>query len=443
MGRRNRNIENTVNKNPEPKRTRRRKLTDDEIQAQIDKSINIVNEYRKINEEIRKLRIGKKPKEYKEEVEEINRKEVINFRIKLSVFLVFFIIIGCIFANYYNILGLNLNKNSDVENSSKIDVITTINDLHFSYGNELLFYNNQNIYTYNKSGKISWQYALPEKFNPNIYIKDKYLVVSNNLMGTIYAFYDKKELYNKKIDGQIENVFIDTKGNVAVEYSTSGYKKIVGVYNKKGELLYNTYLASDAILGIELLNDANKMLIITANTSSFKVGINISSIDVNLENASPVVIASLENNFVYDYYVKNNNLILLLDNSIVSLNLSNNEVSKIKEFDSNQMLYISLNNNYYSYVERKVSLDGQYVQENSKLNSKIIGTANVESSPKMFKNIGSVNYLVYQNEIKVYNKWGINIKNISISYPPKEIVPFRNGKSIALVYTNKIYIVNL
>ena len=61
----------------------------------------------------------------------------------------------------------------------------------------------------------------------------------------------------------------------------------------------------------------------------------------------------------------------------------------------------------------------------------------------MFYNISNVNYLVYQNSIQVYNKWGINIKNISIPYSPKEIVPFRNGKSIALIYTNKIYIVNL
>ena len=55
---------------------------------------------------------------------------------------------------------------------------------------------------------------------------------------------------------------------------------------------------------------------------------------------------------------------MLLDNSIVKLDLENTKISKIKEFNSNQMLYISLNNDYYSYVEKKVSTDAEYVQEN-------------------------------------------------------------------------------
>ena len=67
----NKNINNKTKNEETPVRKRRRKLNDEQIQAQIDKSIEIVNEYNKINEETRKRRAGKSVNEYREDVNKL------------------------------------------------------------------------------------------------------------------------------------------------------------------------------------------------------------------------------------------------------------------------------------------------------------------------------------------------------------------------------------
>ena len=47
------------------------------------------------------------------------------------------------------------------------------------------------------------------------------------------------------------------------------------------------------------------------------------------------------------------------------------------------------------------------------------------------------------DKLQIINKWGIEIKNIDIEYPPKDAVIFNDGKSVALIDTNKVYVVNL
>ena len=56
---------------------------------------------------------------------------------------------------------------------------------------------------------------------------------------------------------------------------------------------------------------------------------------------------------------------------------------------------------------------------------------------------GLVNYFIYQDHIQIYNKWGVDLGSREINFIPKKSIAFNHGKSLALIYTNKIYIVNL
>lgn len=436
--------------NPAKVSNRRRKLTDEQIQAQIDKSIQIVNEYNKKNDEIRKRRKGKRVEVYKNELKAEKKKDEVKNSI-LSTFstvtLIIIVAVSCfLFARYSSILGVSINKDTNIDEYNYINMVTGVDDKFFAYQDELLSYNNQVLKTYDKNGKVTWEYTFLEKFTPNIFINGQYMVVSNNSNGKVYFFTGKKETFNKKIDGTIENIFLDRQGNVALEYSTSGYKKIIGVYNNKGKHLYNAYLTSDILVGVEMLENANKLLLIMVNSSSFKSGINISMLDIKKEDKEPYEIATMDNCMIYDYKIDGNAVIMLLDNGIKSINLDTKEIKSIKDYDSNQVLYISLNNDYFSLVEKKLS-DNQevYTIKNLKYNidNSITGIKDIETSPKIFKSEGLINYLVFQNKLSFYNKWGINIKNIAVQYPPKDIIPFRNGRCLALIYTNKICFIKI
>ena len=191
-------------------------------------------------------------------------------------------------------------------------------------------------------------------------------------------------------------------------------------------------------------SSSDKLLLITSNSSSFNIGTTLSIVDGTKNENNINEVAKFDNSLVYDCVVQNQNAILLLDNKIVNCNLSTGNVSDVKDFESSQVLFASLSKNYYILVEKNLGKEVQdYMINTLRLDSTNISQTNVVNSPKMFKSSGYLNYFIYQDKLQVINKWGVELKNIDITLPPKDIVIFNNEKCVALIYSNKIYFVNI
>ena len=190
------------------------------------------------------------------------------------------------------------------------------------------------------------------------------------------------------------------------------------------------------------MDNASKVLIVETASNSFKVGVDIYIIDSNSDSNSTQKIASLDNCFAYDLTIVKDDIIILLDNEIIRCNMNTGNVNKVKTFDSNQMLFIGLSNNYYFSVEKELNDSESYNFDTKLFDNEDIGSMKLKVAPKTVKTSKLLNYIAYQNDIQVINKWGVEVKNILIDSNPKEIIPF-GTKTIALVYTNKVYIVNL
>lgn len=354
------------------------------------------------------------------------------------------IVIVILFFYFGPLVGISLNRNIGIDEKKRIDIVSTDSDIYDEYCSDLLIYSNQKVTTYNSRGVKNWEYSLANQFTPKIYIKNEFMAIANNSNGNIYLFENKKEILNTKIDGEINEIFLDENGNYVVEYSTSGYKKVLGVYSKKGKNLYNAYLSSDPIVYVEIIDGAKQLLVFQTNTSTFKVGINISMIDGSKENQIETI-ATLDNNFIYDLTIQNRNIIMLLDDKIVKCNIDTKDIANIYTFDSSQIMFISLSKNYYTMISKELKEEntaGYSIVSNRFDNSKI-SMLNITDSPKIVKNSGVLEYLVYQDSLQVINKWGIEVKNINIDFPPKDAIAFNNGKSIALIYSNKVYVVSI
>lgn len=416
-----------------------------EFEKDLNKSVNIANNSIAENRKIRESRIGKTSLEL---MQELNNEEEVNqstfeFRKFMAIFIIAIIIVLIyLFFKYADIFGININPNSNKTYS--VDIVTSNDDIYGNYVDDLLVYSNQNLSTYDKKGNKNWEYNLGQSFVPNIYIKDKYLAVSNNSNGYIYLFYNKREILDKKMEGNIKNIYLDIYGNIAVEYTTNGYKKIIGVYNKKGELVSEIYLNSDAIIDITLLDNASKMIVTKVISSSYSIGTQIVSYNLKEENSSEEEIIKLDDLFAFKAILKKSNLILLTENKIVSVNINTKESKVINEFNNSQIIFTDISSDYYVNIEKLLnSSDSLYQIITNTYLGENISTSNLDNSPMMLKNGGYVNYLIYQNSIKVFNKWGVNIKNFNINMYPKDVITFNEGKSIALVYTNRIDIFNI
>ncbi len=413
----------------------------------IDDSLNILKMHNQKEKADREKRIGKTLNEVRDEINKIKNEKIKAFIVaKRFIFMIILLVVLCTLVLLYEygpIFGISLDK-FDTGKEKKIDIVTGENDIYINYNEELLVYSNQKVATYNKNAKKTWEYNLDSMFTPSIYTYEKYMVIVNNTSGNIYLFESKKEILDQNIDGTINHVYLDEYGNMAVEYSTSGYKKVVGVYNKSGRNLYNAYLDNDAIVDLKIIENSNKLLVLQTSSVSSKIGIKVNLIDGTKENDNLIQIAKFDNNFVYDLTIQGRNIIIVLDDRLVKLNIDDKKVTDIMSFESSQLSFISLTSNYFTTVEKELNSDSSNYKINMKrFDNSLISSTSIDNVPKFIQNSGLLNYFVYQDRLSVINKWGIEVKSENIDIAPKNIIVFNGQKAIALVYTNKIRVIKI
>lgn len=438
----NKKIKNSAKQQKRERNNHRNSMNQEEIR-QLSDGIEIVNKHKKKLKQDREKRIGKTKKELEIELEKKNEEEITFKPVMISLVTIIIIILLYCYFQYAPIFGIGIKLNR-AEAPKQIDIVSTESDYYDMYQEELLVYSNQTFTTYDKNGKKTWSYSLDQMFTPEIYIQDKYMVVTNNASGYIYMFENKKEILNKKIEGKIGNIYLDTYGNIAVEYASNGYKKIVGIYNKNGENIYNAHLDNSTIADIKLLENGKKLLVTKVISSSFKSGIEVDLVDSTKQEENIKEVIKLDNNFIYDLTLQGQNIIMLLDNKLLSVNMDTSQTKEIKDFESSQILYFTLSDNYYTCVEKTLNEENDFYKINSvRYDGTLISTMDISNSPKLLKNSGFLNYFVYQDKYSIVNKWGIEVESKNLKTLPKDIIVFNHEKSLALIYTNRIYIENL
>lgn len=438
----NKKIKNSAKQQKRERNNHRNSMNQEEIR-QLSDGIEIVNKHKKKLKQDREKRIGKTKKELEIELEKKNEEEITFKPVMISLVTIIIIILLYCYFQYAPIFGIGIKLNR-AEAPKQIDIVSTESDYYDMYQEELLVYSNQTFTTYDKNGKKTWSYSLDQMFTPEIYIQDKYMVVTNNASGYIYMFENKKEILNKKIEGKIGNIYLDAYGNIAVEYASNGYKKIVGIYNKNGENIYNAHLDNSTIADIKLLENGKKLLVTKVISSSFKSGIEVDLVDSTKQEENIKEVIKLDNNFIYDLTLQGQNIIMLLDNKLLSVNMDTSQTKEIKDFESSQILYFTLSDNYYTCVEKTLNEENDFYKINSvRYDGTLISTMDISNSPKLLKNSGFLNYFVYQDKYSIVNKWGIEVESKNLKTLPKDIIVFNHEKSLALIYTNRIYIENL
>lgn len=415
------------------------------VEDDIAKGVDIVNKNKEELERQRNSRINRFERNANGQMIE---RPKIRYKISSSTILIIcalMILIVWLLYNYGPIFGININNNANVPiDSNRIELVTKDSDIYGMYDEQLYVYSNNTITLYNNKCEVTWTYNFSESFSPNIYVEGKYMLVTNNSTGRIYLFESQNEILNKKIDGIIKNSFIDKYGNIAIEYANeSGYNNIISVYDKKGNNKYDTYLSQENIISLKMLDDAKKLFFAEAISNSSNIGVRIRMIDISKNEGEQIKeIITLDNHFMYKFIVEGKNIYALLDDSIVQIDINSGSMNTLKEFDTTQMLFVALNSDYYTFLERDISQD-KYVIQNVNYSGQTVSSTYIDSVPKDMISSEYINYFIYQDYIHILNKWGVDLGIRQTNFTPKKSIIFNNNKSLALIYTNKIYIINL
>ena len=415
------------------------------VEDDIAKGVDIVNKNKEELERQRNSRINRFERNANGKMIE---RPKIRYKVSSSTILIIFafiILIVWLLYNYGPIFGININNNANVPiDSNRIELVTKDSDIYGMYDEQLYVYSNNTITLYNNKCEVTWTYNFSESFSPNIYVEGKYMLVTNNSTGRIYLFESQNEILNKKIDGIIKNSFIDKYGNIAIEYANeSGYNNIISVYDKKGNNKYDTYLSQENIISLKMLDNAKKLFFAEAISNSSNIGVRIRMIDISKNEGEQIKeIITLDNHFMYKFIVEGKNIYALLDDSIVQIDINSGSMNTLKEFDTTQMLFVALNSDYYTFLERDISQD-KYVIQNVNYSGQTVSSTYIDSVPKDMISSEYINYYIYQDYIHILNKWGVDLGIRQTNFTPKKSIIFNNNKSLALIYTNKIYIINL
>ncbi|MNI57786.1 hypothetical protein D3C73_1128700 [compost metagenome] len=162
-------------------------------------------------------------------------------------------------------------------------------------------------------------------------------------------------------------------------------------------------------------------------------------------------LTKFDNSMLYNLTIYGQDIIMLLDNKIVKYNMQNGSTDTVKGFDTTQINYSMLSSKYYAVIEDEFnknntensSLNHKYMVQTKYYDSRTIASTQIDDLPKSVESGEYLVYLIYQDKIKIVNKWGLEIKEVPIKFPPKKLIQFNNEKCIALIYSNKIYIVNI
>lgn len=385
------------------------------------RKVNVKEEKRKI--EFKKLDLNK-----------INMDKKQILKVGVICLIVLLIIL---FANYTKV-GIVFNKKITDKNTIHVDLTTNKNSI-YPYKNEVLIYSPGKLATYNKHGKQTWSTTIEGIVGAKVSTAGKYIQVINEDKALAYIYKDKYECARIKVDGDILSGTINEKGDSVIEYTSTGAKKTLAVYNKSGKLKYNVKLSNN-IIGQYVLSDDSKYLAyidvniqgISAASTVNVVDFSKSSDNLNVEKIQPET-----SDLIYDLTFNKNKLSYRLEKQVITYNL-NNKTKKVSEMEKEGITNIDIDKSKFAYVV--ANADGTYSFSIRKIGAKESKLVALREMPKSFEYIDGNVFVCYQKHIDIYNSLKMNIKQYESDMVIANTTVFNEGKSVAVLLSDKIVI---
>ena len=379
----------------------------------------------------------KKQNKYKK-----NRKyKNINIKIdrKKMLYLIwgFVFFIGIIIINNYTSLGIVLKKNIDNNDVIQIE-LQTANSKVVPFGNEILVFGNGKITSYNIQGKKTGEIYLDDIIDPDIQTSGKYIQVIDKDKGIVYVYKNKYEVARIKTNGQIYSGNINSDGTSVIEYSANGNKGQIGIYDNNGKIRYNIKLGN-GIIGKYVLSDNSRFLTyVDVNTQGISLCTNINLVDLHSikeDYSNITTIHTVDNALAYDIYWEGKNIIARLDDNYMRYNISSNkkEIIKISE---RQVVNVSDCRKRFASIS--IDKEGNYMLSIRKFTSDAMKEILIENAPKHFEYENGIAYICYGKKIEAYNDFGMKLKHYDSDFAITTPIIFNNGRSLAMLISNKL-----
>lgn len=371
----------------------------------------------------------------------LNRKKLIVL-IVIVVLAILFLIAGIVYeknTSVRNFLDKYVFFKEKYENDLPKIAITSSSDINtYAYKGDVLILKNNLLTAYNSNGNKEYELDI-EISEPIFETAGDYLCIGEKNGNKLYMISNKNINWQKKMEGTIEDITLNSNGYVSVATTGTIYKAVIETFDNTGELLFTDFLSSTYVIDMSLSPDNKKLAIAEANFSGIMIQSNIKEISIEkAKNGDTESIEYKQTNTNGDLivnikYLNKNELACIYDNHIEVI--KDGTSTNISDFSKEETLFADLNNKIIKIIK-----------QDSKIYLKVITneehTKEYEiSEPKEIVVSDEVTAINLGSEVLFYNNSGWLIKRY---YASQEINKIVLSDSLAgIVYNDKIELVSL
>lgn len=339
-------------------------------------------------------------------------------------------------------------KNITQEKLASIDLDYDSNVNIFAYNKNICILAENKLRQYNSSGKLDKELDL-EINNPVYSVNNKYIAISEKESSKIYLISGSEILWTKDVDGKITKINVSENGYVSAILTGTTHKSVIVIFDKDGNELFKTYLASTKVVDTTISKDNKYLAFAEVNTTGTTIvsNVKIMSIEKAKENPKESVIYTYtadNNKLIVDIGYQDNKIICMYDNEITKLenNISTSIISLNEKGKNINFASIDLNNFVYRAIEET---DGLF-NTNTVIEIKSTGSdkVNVYTAEGAAKDIYCDNNYIAINlgqEIEFINTIGWLVKRYSSDQEVQSVVI---GDGVAgIIYKDRLEFLNL
>lgn len=382
-------------------------------------------------------------KSFKEQ--KINRKKLIIVAIILAIL----ILIAIFSFLYFRVSAIRIffdkylfRKNVTEGN---LPYITTESDNIYAFGNNVIELYENTLTFYNKNAAKETSLDI-KVVNPIISSNGKYLAIAEKNGQKLYLISNKNIIWEKDIEGNISNIYVNKNGYVAISVTGTTYKTILNFYSQDGSQLFRNYLSNTSVMDIAISPDNKYLAFAEVDTSGAIIKSLIKIIDTTnavKDSSSAMVYQSSapSNSLIANIdYTKNDILCCIYDDHIETI--TNNTSNEISNFKTSNIIFADLNDRIVQIEKKNDSLFSSSFElqiVNSDTSEKNLYT--LEKEPKSIRVFGNVIAINFGTEILFINNNSWLIKHYT-SYHEVQEISISDDLAV-IIYKNKAEIVSL
>lgn len=381
----------------------------------------------------------------------INKKKLIIIII-IAVIVAVIIAIAAIYINNRgarNWIDVNIFRKQKVQNNLPSIEIEDGNNADICAFNKYIGILSKNIFTiYDETGSKSKELTV-DISKPIFTSNNKYLVIAENNGKKVYLIEDKEILWDRDIEGNIEQVTINKNGYVAVTIVDTSYKTVIQLFDNQGNSLFKRFLATTRAVATSISDDNKYLAIAQVDTSGTKVQSNIQVMSIdeaknNNENAKQKEYSAEEGELITNIKFQEKNKLLCMYTDKIKVIKTDETEETLQEFKDKKISFATINlSNASATIEEKSSgiFTADTVVNIMNSENKNISLYNADAISKEIFTSGSIIALNMGSEVDFVNQGGWLVKKYMAE---QEISKLVMSESIAgIIYRDKIEIITL